>query len=486
MSSSPSPERREPAPSPPPTAPTIPPNTPTSSPSARPPKATRLIASSWLRRSKIRKQADDLYHKLLTADVSLRERSPRLLRALSRQHGEALAARPQPATRLRLVAREHPAGIGGRTLRGQGPGRRIQHLQRQSSPGIQLVLRPRLHVDFARAQLHRRLRDHPHRARISDAVPAPRRQDSARNRPDREADRLVEGLSLRHRLRRRHAAFHRRIRRLRPRQRRRRLRARSLGQPVARLSVSEVHLRAQRPLEESACRARLDRRRSAALHSGPATGSFRGRTLGRVVPGRRRSGRSRSARQPRACHRQARRRADSRSGGTQQRATIEKLFWSPQTNSYGYALDSAGKLIDKPSVLGTVPMWFGELDQRKSDLFLNQMAGPCASGRLGHAHHLAAGPQLLAHRIPLRQCLAAVHRMGLRRRIPLPPPALRLCQPHGQRATRARRIAGPRDRSALRRLLHPAFHQHAAPDLVVGDGDQLRWCAACWASKSMR
>ena len=61
---------------------------------------------------------------------------------------------------------------------------------------------------------------------------------------------------------------------------------------------------------------------------------------------------------------------------SQQRVTIEKLFWSPQTNSYGYALDAGGKLIDKPSVLGTVPMWFGELDQHKSDLYLNQMAGP--------------------------------------------------------------------------------------------------------------
>jgi glycogen debranching enzyme len=61
---------------------------------------------------------------------------------------------------------------------------------------------------------------------------------------------------------------------------------------------------------------------------------------------------------------------------TRQRATIEKLFWSPNTNSYGYALDASGKLIDKPSVLGTVPMWFGELDQRKSNLFLNQIAGP--------------------------------------------------------------------------------------------------------------
>jgi glycogen debranching enzyme len=60
----------------------------------------------------------------------------------------------------------------------------------------------------------------------------------------------------------------------------------------------------------------------------------------------------------------------------QQRATIEKLFWSANTNSYGYAIDASGKLIDKPSVLGTVPMWFAELDQRKSNLFLNQMAGP--------------------------------------------------------------------------------------------------------------
>src|SRR5271169_2245422 len=59
-----------------------------------------------------------------------------------------------------------------------------------------------------------------------------------------------------------------------------------------------------------------------------------------------------------------------------QRATIEKLFWSPEKNYYGYALDSAGSLIAKPSVLGTVPRWFGQLDQHKSDLFLNEIAGP--------------------------------------------------------------------------------------------------------------
>src|SRR5450755_404121 len=76
----------------------------------------------------------------------------------------------------------------------------------------------------------------------------------------------------------------------------------------------------------------------------------------------------------------------------QQRATIEKVFWSPQNNFYGYALDASGKLIDKPSVLGTVPMWFGELDQRKSNLFLNQIAGP--------AHQADWGMRIISQQDP--------------------------------------------------------------------------------------
>ena len=59
-----------------------------------------------------------------------------------------------------------------------------------------------------------------------------------------------------------------------------------------------------------------------------------------------------------------------------QRKTMEDQFWSPDKNSYGYALDTAGKRIDKTSVLGTVPMWFGQLDQHNSDLFLNTIAAP--------------------------------------------------------------------------------------------------------------
>jgi hypothetical protein len=59
-----------------------------------------------------------------------------------------------------------------------------------------------------------------------------------------------------------------------------------------------------------------------------------------------------------------------------QQKTIESQFWSPANNFYGYALSSDGKLIEKPSVLGTVPMWFGLLNQQHGEQFLNVLAAP--------------------------------------------------------------------------------------------------------------
>ncbi len=55
---------------------------------------------------------------------------------------------------------------------------------------------------------------------------------------------------------------------------------------------------------------------------------------------------------------------------------IETDFWSPQKNFYGYALDMNGKVIDRPSVLGTVPMWFGLLDQQHGEQYLDTLAAP--------------------------------------------------------------------------------------------------------------
>ncbi len=58
------------------------------------------------------------------------------------------------------------------------------------------------------------------------------------------------------------------------------------------------------------------------------------------------------------------------------KSRMETSFWSPEKNIYGYALDVEGKRIDRASVLGTVPMWFGLLDQAHGQLFLNTLAEP--------------------------------------------------------------------------------------------------------------
>jgi len=55
---------------------------------------------------------------------------------------------------------------------------------------------------------------------------------------------------------------------------------------------------------------------------------------------------------------------------------MESAFWSPDKGIYGYALNLESKRIDRASVLGTVPMWFGLLDQQHGQQFLNELAGP--------------------------------------------------------------------------------------------------------------
>ncbi len=76
-----------------------------------------------------------------------------------------------------------------------------------------------------------------------------------------------------------------------------------------------------------------------------------------------------------------------------QRATLEKIFWAPDKNFYAYAVDLQGKRIDKPSVLGTVPMWFGLTDPAKSELFLNVIAAP--------DHQTDWGPRIISNQDPL-------------------------------------------------------------------------------------
>ena len=48
------------------------------------------------------------------------------------------------------------------------------------------------------------------------------------------------------------------------------------------------------------------------------------------------------------------------------RKVMEDRFWLPQAHTYAFALDTANRPVDQPSVLSTVPMWFGLLDPKNA------------------------------------------------------------------------------------------------------------------------
>lgn len=78
---------------------------------------------------------------------------------------------------------------------------------------------------------------------------------------------------------------------------------------------------------------------------------------------------------------------------TDLRSKIETSFWIPGKSYYGYALDVDGKVIDRPSVLGTVPMWFGLLDEQHGQSFVNTLAAP--------DHQADWGMRIISERDPL-------------------------------------------------------------------------------------
>jgi len=59
----------------------------------------------------------------------------------------------------------------------------------------------------------------------------------------------------------------------------------------------------------------------------------------------------------------------------QQRAKLNDTFWLPEQNRFAYALDLNDHAVDELSVLATVPMWFGVLDENKANKTITQLAG---------------------------------------------------------------------------------------------------------------
>jgi glycogen debranching enzyme len=61
---------------------------------------------------------------------------------------------------------------------------------------------------------------------------------------------------------------------------------------------------------------------------------------------------------------------------SRQEQLLNQVFWLADKKRYAFALDQADKPIDEPSVLSTVPMWFGLLREEQAQPMISQLATP--------------------------------------------------------------------------------------------------------------
>ena len=59
-----------------------------------------------------------------------------------------------------------------------------------------------------------------------------------------------------------------------------------------------------------------------------------------------------------------------------QKTFLNQAFWSAEKKLFSFALDRANQRVEVASVLSTVPMWFGLLDEDKAEATLNLLADP--------------------------------------------------------------------------------------------------------------
>ena len=59
----------------------------------------------------------------------------------------------------------------------------------------------------------------------------------------------------------------------------------------------------------------------------------------------------------------------------QQTSRVNTAFWLADKQRYAFALGTDGKPVDEPSVLATVPMWFGLPAQKNASAMITQLAG---------------------------------------------------------------------------------------------------------------
>lgn len=55
---------------------------------------------------------------------------------------------------------------------------------------------------------------------------------------------------------------------------------------------------------------------------------------------------------------------------------LDRVFWVEQTNRYAFGINLQGKQMDVPSVLATVPVWFGQLPENRIGNLMDTLAQP--------------------------------------------------------------------------------------------------------------
>jgi glycogen debranching enzyme len=60
---------------------------------------------------------------------------------------------------------------------------------------------------------------------------------------------------------------------------------------------------------------------------------------------------------------------------TQHKTLLNQAFWSPEANIFAFALDANSQRVEIPSVLATVPMWFGLMEPEQAGKMIDQLAG---------------------------------------------------------------------------------------------------------------
>lgn len=76
-----------------------------------------------------------------------------------------------------------------------------------------------------------------------------------------------------------------------------------------------------------------------------------------------------------------------------ERAALNSAYWSTDKKIYAFALDNQNKRVDEASVLATVPMWFGLVDEKNASAMISQLAGP--------EHMTDWGMRILSNKSPI-------------------------------------------------------------------------------------